>query len=76
MYVLKSLLDRAKPELIAALNAQMDEYPGIAESVVKHLDSTYTVSHLQWGNWIDLRSLWMQATKELIDSPWECFDDM
>ena len=54
----------------------MDEYPGIANSVVNHLDSSYTVNHLQWGYWIDVRRLWMQATKELIDSPWECFDDL
>ena len=73
---LKTLLDRAKPELIAALNAQMDEYPGIANSVVEHLNSTYLVTHLNWGMWIDVRSLWMQATGVLQDSPWECFDDM
>jgi hypothetical protein len=74
--MLETLLDRAKPELIAALNAQMDEYPGIANSVVSHLDSTYMVTHLQWGFWVDVRSLWMQTTSQLIDSPWECFDDM
>jgi hypothetical protein len=73
---LKTLLDRAKPELIAALNAQMDEYPGIANLVVEHLESIFYVNQLQFGMWVDVRSLWMQATKELIDSPWECFDDL
>ena len=29
--MLKTLLEQAKPELLAALNAQMDEYPGIAQ---------------------------------------------
>ena len=74
--MLKTLLERAKPELIAALNAQMDEYPGIAESVVNHLDSVYTVSHLQFGIWIDVKSLWAQSTGVLLDSPWDVFDDM
>jgi hypothetical protein len=74
--MLKTLLERAKPELIAAINAQMDEYPGIAESTVNHLDSVYTVCHLHWGVWVDVKSLWMQVTGELQESPWECFDDM
>jgi hypothetical protein len=74
--MLKTLLERAKPELIAALNAQMDEYPGIAGSVVDHLDSTYTITHLQWGHWMDIKSLWMQSTGILHESPWECFEEM
>jgi len=37
--MLKTLLEQAKPELLAALNTQMDEYPSIAESVVKHLEA-------------------------------------
>ena len=40
MYELKSLLERAKPELVAALNAQMEEYPNLATSIVNHLDSS------------------------------------
>ena len=76
MYQLKSLLERARPELIAALNAQMEEYPNLATSIVNHLDSSYTINHLQWGYWVDVKSLWMQVTGILQDSPWECFDDM
>jgi len=72
---LKTLLDRAKPELIAALNAQMDEYPGIANSVAEHLDSRCFVIHMTIQYWMDIRSLWMQATGELSDSPWELFED-
>jgi len=74
--MLKTLLERAKPELIAALNAQMDEYPGITNSVVNHLDSTYTVTHLQWGMWVDIKSLWMLTTGTIQESPWECFEEM
>jgi hypothetical protein len=71
----KTLLERAKPELIAALNAQMDEYPGIANSVVDHLEGIFYVNQLQFGMWVDVRSLWMQATGVLSDSPWEMFED-
>jgi hypothetical protein len=73
--MLKSLLDRAKPELIAALNAQMDEYPGIATSVAEHLDSRYFVTHMTIQYWIDCKSLWMQATGVLSDHPWDFFEE-
>jgi hypothetical protein len=73
--MIKTLLERAKPELIAALNAQMDEYPGIANQIVDHLDSLYFVTMLQFGTWVDIRSLWMQVTGTLSDSPWEMFED-
>jgi len=72
---MKTLLERAKPELIAALNAQMDEYPSIAETVVDHLDSTHFVTALRFGTWIDLKSLWMQSTGILTDSPWDFFEE-
>lgn len=72
--MLKTLLEQAKPELLAALNTQMDEYPGIAESVVKHLDSIYFVNQMTIQYWVDCKSLWMQATGELIDHPWVWFD--
>jgi len=71
----KTLLDRAKPELLAALNTQMDEYPSIAESVVKHLDSLYLVNQMTIEYWIDCKSLWMQTTGILSDHPWDFFEE-
>jgi len=73
--MVKTLLERAKPELIAALNAQMDEYPGIAKSVVEHLDGRFFVNDMSIGTWVDVKSLWMQVTGELSDSPWDLFED-
>ncbi len=73
--MVKTLLERAKPELIAALNAQMDEYPGIAKSVVDHLEGRFFVNDMSIGIWVDVKSLWMQATGELSDSPWDLFED-
>jgi len=70
----KTLLDRAKPELLAALNTQMDEYPSIAESVVKHLDSLYLVNQMTIEYWIDCKSLWMQTTGILSDHRWDFFE--
>jgi hypothetical protein len=73
--MLKTLLERAKPELIAALNAQMDEYPGIAESVVNHLDGIHFVNQMTIQYWVDVKSLWMQVTGELINHPWDFFEE-
>ena len=72
----RTLLERARLELIAALNAQMDEYPGIAKSVVDHLDSRSYVNDMSIGTWMDVKSLWMQATGKLESSPWELFEDL
>lgn len=72
---MKTLLERAKPELLAALNAQMDEYPGIAKSVVDHLESIYYVNQMTIQYWIDCKSLWMQATGVLSDHPWDFFEE-
>ena len=73
--MLRTLLEKAKPELIAALNAQMDEYPGIAESVVNHLDSIHFVNQMTIQYWVDVKSLWMQVTGELINHPWDFFEE-
>ena len=72
--MLKTLLEQAKPELLAALNTQMDEYPGIAQSVVNHLDSIYFVNQMTIQYWVDCKSLWMQVTGELVEHPWDWFD--
>ena len=73
--MLKSLLEQAKPELIAALNTQMDQYPNLAASIVNHLDSIYFVNEMTIQYWVDCKSLWMQVTGELSNHPWDFFED-
>jgi hypothetical protein len=73
--MVRSLLERAKPQLVAALEKQKLEYPNIAGEVEKYLKETYFVSDLRYGTTMDLKSLWMQATKNLVDSPWEYFEE-
>jgi hypothetical protein len=72
---LRTLLEKAKPELIAALNAQMDEYPNIAEAVVRHLDGLYLVNQMTIEYWVDCKSLWFQVTGDLINHPWDFFEE-
>lgn len=73
--MVRSLLERAKPQLVAALEKQKVEYPGIAKEVEGYLSKTYFVIDLRYGTTMDLKSLWMQATGTLIDSPWEYFEE-
>ncbi len=73
--MVRTLLERAKPELIAALNAQMDEYPGIAKAVTDHLDSRCFVTQMTIQYWLDCKSLWMQTTGVLSDHPWDFFEE-
>ena len=72
--MVKSLLERAKPELIAALNTQMDQYPNLATSIVNYLDSIYFVNEMTIQYWVDCKSLWMQVTGELSNHPWDFFE--
>jgi len=72
---MRNLLERAKPQLLAALENQKIEYPNIAEHVENQLSKNYFVSDLRYGTFMDLRSLWMQSTKVLVDSPWEFFEE-
>jgi hypothetical protein len=72
---MRNLLERAKPQLLAALENQKIEYPSITKEVEDHLTRNYFVSDIRYATFMDLRSLWMQSTKQLIDSPWEFFEE-
>ena len=72
---MRTLLERLKPELATKLEIHKVEYPNIAAEVVDHLGKTYIVSDLRYGTFMDLKSLWMQVTGSLVDSPWEFFKE-
>ena len=72
---MRNLLERAKPQLVEALAKQRLEYPSIAEEVERHLTKNYFVSDIRYATFMDLKSLWMQSTKVLVDSPWEFFEE-
>jgi hypothetical protein len=72
---MKTLLERAKPQLLEAMAKQREIYPQITAEVEDHLKNTYSITHLRWGIWVDLRSLWIQSTGVFKDAPWEMFND-
>jgi hypothetical protein len=73
---MKTLLERAKPQLLEALAKQKIEYPGIAAHVEEHLSERFFVNKIEFGTWMDLKSLWMQGTGVLTESPWDLFEDL
>lgn len=44
-----NLLQRAKPELIEALNKGKEEYPHLVESITKELQNTFWFTDLTYG---------------------------
>ena len=71
----RTLLERAKPQLLEALEKQKEEYPNIASEIFFYLEKTYWVTDLRYGTFMDLKSLWMQATKTVVDNPWIFFEE-
>lgn len=72
---MKTLLERAKPQLLEAMAKQKIEYPGITKSVEDHLTERFFCNQITFGAWMDLKSLWMQGTGVLTDSPWDLFQE-
>lgn len=71
---MKSLLERAKPQLVAALAKQKEMYPSLNEYTEKFLRENYFCNSVTWDLWVDLRGLWMMETDTLPDNPWEIFE--
>ena len=72
---MKTLLERAKAPLLRALEAQKLKYPNLAADTEGHLGSIFFATDLRFGTWMDCKSLWKQATGDLIDSPWDLFEE-
>lgn len=73
---MKTLLERAKPELLEALAKQKIEYPSISACVEQHLSKRFFANQIEFGTWVDLRSLWMQSTGVLKEGPWDMFEEL
>ena len=72
---MKTLLERAKPELIAGLEIQFKKYPSITEELRESLSKLFYVNHMQIKTWIDLKSIWLDQTGEVSNHPWDLFEE-
>ena len=73
---MKSLLERAKPQLIEALENLKAEYPLYGGEVEKALAETPLVGHLRYTHIMDIDTMWRKSTGEYFKSPWECFEEL
>lgn len=73
---MKTLLERAKPELKKAIAEFGVDYPNSAEHLEMQLSNNYHVSYLIYGTVLDLRSVVNRAKLEFdINHPWDWFED-
>ena len=73
---IKTLLERAKPEVLEALKSTKEDFPFTHERISKYLNENYFISDMPWSIWIDLRSSVVRKTKVLANDPWDLFQDL
>ena len=71
---MKTLLERAKPELLAGMELERAKYAPLVEHVEKFLKEHHYINQITWDVWIDMRGAWSKSTNTLPDNPWECFN--
>lgn len=73
---MKTLLERAKPELKKAIAVFKVDYPNTAERVEQVLSENYGLSFIPFGVVVDLGSICRAAKIDFdINFPWTHFED-
>lgn len=70
---MKTLLERARPELIAGIEKAVVKYPSLGEAIKKALNELHFVNLMTISTWVDVRSIWFEETGELSNHPWDLF---
>ena len=73
---MKTLLERAKPGLLAAMELHKVNHPNIVERSEKWLSENYFVSDMTWWIWEDIKSCWTITANLFPDNPWPLFEDI
>ena len=71
---MKTLLERAKPELLAGMEIEGKKFPDLVEYSRKWLSENYYANQMTWSTWVDIRCSWLASTGELPDNPWILFE--
>lgn len=71
---MKTLLERAKPELLAGMELEAAKYPELVDTTRKWLSENYYCNQMTWSTWVDVKGHWLAATSKLAESPWELFN--
>lgn len=74
---MKTLLERAKPELKKAIATFKVDYPNTAERVEQVLSENYGLSFIPFGIVVDISSICRAANVEFdMNFPWAHFEDV
>ena len=73
-FVPKTLLERAKPELLKAMAQYSVDFPMSADLVKKELETNHFISYVPWGMVFELGKIARAAELEFdISFPWSLF---
>lgn len=72
---MKSLFQKAKPELITELEKHVDNRPTIFDYLLHVLKKEEYITNLTYGDVMSLMSVYRQATGKWPDSPFELFKE-
>jgi hypothetical protein len=71
----KTLLERAKPELVEAIENFENKNPLGCEYMKKELSEVYWIHTLTWGTWVTIQSIWQSKHGNMPADPWVVFGD-
>jgi hypothetical protein len=72
---MKSLLERAKPQLLTALAKEAELYPHTTADLLKDLQENEYITRLPYGSAISCISLWGSETGEIVMNAFGLFSE-
>ena len=72
MTELKTLLEKLKPEIREAIEAERDLYPSTVKHLCHNLSQVYFVSDMRYEDALSIMSYYRAAFGEEANTPWYC----
>ena len=72
MTELKTLLEKLKPEIREAIEAERDLYPSTVKHLCHNLSQVYFVSDMRYEDALSIMSYYRAAFGENVSTPWSC----
>jgi len=70
----KSLLQRAKPGLLEAIEMRKSAYPSLTADLERELSDNEYFNEIKYRYYVDLSNAWAKLTGERDANPWDWFD--
>jgi len=75
MTKLKTLLEKLKPEIREAIEAERDLYPSSIKHLCENLSKVYFVSDMRYEDVLSVMSYYKAAFGEEANTPWDCMTE-